>query len=417
MSQSFLFFVGIDWATEKHNVCVVDGEGNKVAECEARHSGTGLQQLLDWLRQQTAVPPDQVAFAIEMPTGAVVDTLLEHNYPGFHLNPKQSDRFRDRHSVAGAKDDRLDAYVIADSLRTDRRCFHPIQLDDPQIVRLRTLSRLEDDLGQDWSRLTNQLRQQLHRYFSQMLELSPAADEPWMWELLQTAPLPALARKLRRPQVQKILTRYRIRRFSTQQVLERLRTPPLPVAPGIAEAASEACLLLILRLRLLAQQRRDVAQRMQAILVELAEDSHRQQHRDVQVLCSLPGVGRIIAATMLVEASQPLANRDYHALRAYGGVAPVTWQSGKRRQVIMRYGCNSRLRNAFYHWARVSLRKDTHSRAHYHRLRAKGHSHGRALRGVADRLLAMLVSMLRSGTCYDPLRRSSAQLPAELSAL
>jgi transposase len=417
MSQFFLFFVGIDWGTEKHSVCVLDREGNKVAECQAQHSGTGLQQLIDWLRQQTGMVPDQVAFALEAPAGAVVDTLLEHSYQGFHINPKQVDRFRDRHSVAGVKDDSLDAYVIADSLRTDRHCFHPIQPDDPLIHRLRTLSRLEDDLGQDWSRLTNQLRQQLHRYFPQMLQLSPAADEPWMWELLQTAPLPTMAGKLRCSQVQKILTRYRIRRFSAQQVREQLQTPPLPVAPGIAEAASEACLLLILRLHLLAQQIKHVAKCLKSILADLAEDTHRKQHRDVQVLSSLPGVGRIIAATMLVEAAQPLVNRDYHALRAYGGIAPVTRQSGKRRQVIMRYACNQRLWNALYHWARVSLQKDDRSRVHYHRLRQKGHSHGRALRGVADRLLAMLVSMLRSGTAYDPKRRSSNQLAAELLAL
>src|SRR5438270_12003349 len=132
MSQSFLFFVGIDWGTEKHSVCVLDREGNKVAECQALHSGTGLQQLLDWLRKQTGVAPDQVACGIEAPAGAVVDTLLAHRYPGFHINPKQMDRFRDRHTVAGVKDDSLDAYVIADSLRTDRPCFHPIQVDDPQ---------------------------------------------------------------------------------------------------------------------------------------------------------------------------------------------------------------------------------------------------------------------------------------------
>jgi hypothetical protein len=95
----------------------------------------------------------------------------------------------------------------------------------------------------------------------------------------------------------------------------------------------------------------------------------------------------------------------------------VTRQSGKRRQVIMRHACNQRLRNALYHWARVSLQNDDRSRAHYHGLRKKGHSHGRALRGVVDRLLAMLVSMLRSGTAYDPKRRSSNQLAAELLAL
>jgi hypothetical protein len=95
----------------------------------------------------------------------------------------------------------------------------------------------------------------------------------------------------------------------------------------------------------------------------------------------------------------------------------VTRQSGKRRQVIMRHACNQRLRNALYHWARVSLQNDDRSRAHYHGLRKKGHSHGRALRGVVDRLLAMLVSMLRRGTTYVPKRRASNQLAAEQLAL
>lgn len=406
MSHSFLFFVGIDWATENHTICLLDREGSIIGKRQVPHSGLGLQQFVGWLHEQTHVPSEQVAFGIEMPAGAIVETLVEHRYQGFHLNPKQMDRFRDRHTVAGAKDDSRDAYVIADSLRTDLHCFRPILLDDPQILRIRALSRLEDDLGQDWSRLTSQLREQLHRYFSQMLELSSAADEPWVWELIQAAPLPAQAHKLKLPTVQKILTHYHIRRFSAQQVLEKLHTPPLPVAPGVAEAASEVCLLFILRLQSLAQQKREVARRISETIAALAEDAERKEHRDVQVLYSLPGVGRIIVATMLAEASQPLAQRDYHALRSYGGSAPVTRQSGKRKQVLMRYGCSQRLRRALYHWARVSLQKDARSRDHYHRLRGKGHSHGRALRGVVDRLLAMLVSMLRHGTEYDPARRS-----------
>ena len=97
----------------------------------------------------------------------------------------------DRHSVAGAKDDRRDAFVLADSLRTDQHCFKQVQIDDPMIIRIRELSRLEDDLQQDWCRLTNQLGEQLHRYYPQMLHLSPAADDPWLWELLGLVPLPA----------------------------------------------------------------------------------------------------------------------------------------------------------------------------------------------------------------------------------
>jgi transposase len=406
VQASFLFFVGIDWATENHQVCVLDREGEPVAERQVRHSGSGIQEFISWLGQHTGVPAEQVAVAIEMPSGAIIETLVEHNYQAFSLNPKQLDRFRDRHTVAGAKDDRRDAFVLADSLRTDLHCFHRIRLDAPEIIRIRTLSRLEDSLLQDWSRLTNQLREQLHRYFPQILELSAAADEVWVWDLLEAAPLPSLASKLKRQQVDKILSRRRIRRFTAEHIIEKFKAQALPVAPGTAEAASEACLLLIARLRLLAQQRKEVEQRIEQQLTGWGADPERTEHRDVQLLLSLPGIGRVVTATMLAEASQPLAERDYHALRSYAGVAPVTRQSGKRkRQVVMRYGCNQRLRNALYHWARVSLQKDSRSRDHYHRLRQKGHSHGRALRGVLDRLLAMLISILQHQHPYDPQRR------------
>jgi transposase len=124
----------------------------------------------------------------------------------------------------------------------------------------------------------------------------------------------------------------------------------------------------------------------------------------------LPGIGPVIAATMLAEASQPLRDRDYQALRHYGGAAPVTRQSGKRKVMVMRYACHERLRNALYHWSRTSMQKDARAKQHYAELRRRGHSHGRALRGLADRNLAMLVSMLKSKTLYDSARRGSAAL-------
>ncbi len=125
------------------------------------------------------------------------------------------------------------------------------------------------------------------------------------------------------------------------------------------------------------------------------------------ILRSLPGVGRVVAATMLAEASRLLAARDYHGLRTQAGVAPVTRQSGKRLLVGMRYACNPRLRNALYYWGFISVRYDAHSRQHYQLLRGRGHSHGRALRGVVDRLLTVLMAMLAAQTTYDPARRSA----------
>ena len=89
------------------------------------------------------------------------------------------------------------------------------------------------------------------------------------------------------------------------------------------------------------------------------------------------------------------------------------WRTtGKKKQVVMRYGCNGRLREALYHWSRISVQIDDYSRQHYHRLRASGHSHGRALRGIGDRLLSVLISMLKNQTIYDPMRRSQKQVNA-----
>jgi len=282
----------------------------------------------------------------------------------------------------------------------------------PTVIRIRELSRLEHDMQQDWSRLTNQLRDHIHRYYPQLLGLSPAADEPWIWELLLMAPLPAQALKLRKSRVQQLLSRFRIRRLSAEQVLTELKVKPLPVAAGTAEVASECCALIIARLKLLHQQRVEVGRRIEAVLDEMTAmaEGGESHERDVEVLRSFPGIGRVVAATILAEASQPLAERNYHALRSYSGIAPVTRQSGKKKQVVMRYGCNGRLREALYHWSRISVQIDDRSRQHYHQLRASGHSHGRALRGIGDRLLSVLVSMLKTQTTYDPLRRAANQM-------
>jgi len=113
---------------------------------------------------------------------------------------------------------------------------------------------------------------------------------------------------------------------------------------------------------------------------------------------------------MLAEAGAALADRDYTTLRTRSGVAPVTRRSGKKLTVLMRYACNQRLRNACHYWAQGAIRWDPRSAQYYARLRAKGHRHGRALRGVADRLQAMLIAMLRNDTLYDPTHHQAPRV-------
>lgn len=414
----YLFYVGVDWATEAHRVVVLDAARRPVADRVVPHTGVALAALAEDLATQAAGEVARVAIAIEVPRGPVVETLLERGFAVFALNPKQLDRFRDRHSVAGAKDDRRDAWVLADALATDRAAFRSLCSDTPAVIRLRELGRTEDELQQELTRLANRLREQLLRFYPQALTLCPAAQEPWFWALLALAPTPAAAQALGRKQVAALLRAHRIRRLTTDEVLAQLQVPAVHVAPGTAEAASEHIAWLLLRVRLVHEQRRECAQRLEQVLEALAEGELGQpgEQRDVTILRSLPGVGRVVTATLLAEAAAAVTTRDYHALRAQTGAAPITRQSGKRWAVGMRYACNGRLRTAVYHWARVSVQCDAHSCHHYAQLRARGHSHARALRGVVDRLLRILIVMLKTHTLYDPGRRRPIAQPVEQTA-
>jgi transposase len=347
-----------------------------------------------------------VAVAIERPHGVLIDALLEHGFAVFSINPKQLDRFRDRFSVAGAKDDSRDALVLASSLHTDPQAFRRVEPEDPLIIQLREVSRAHRNLERDHRRLCNQLRDQLNRFFPQVLELSNAADEPWVWRLLERFPSPDKVRHAHQSSVERILREHRISRLTAMEALETLKSAPLPVAEGVVEAATQHIALLLPRLYLVNDQRRQCEQHMSRLIKKVAEAEDAQpgpkrEHRDVEILLSQPGVGDIVAAAVLAEAYQPLVQRNYHVLRTCGGIAPVTRQSGKTRNVSMRYACNHRLRQAFHWWGNTVCHKDPKAHALYQEHRRRNHSHARAVRAVMDRRLNILMACLRSGRLYE----------------
>jgi transposase len=412
MSGQFRWFVGIDWATVEHRVCLLDVAGSRVAERSVVHGGAGLLELCGWLLEASGAAAAEIAAAIEVPRGPVVETLLERGFAVFAVNPKQLDRFRDRFSVAGAKDDSRDAFVLAHSLRTDRHAFRRLAVDDALVIELREWSRIHEELKQEQTRLSNRMRDQLWRYYPQATELSDDLADNWFLDLWQQVPSPAKAARAREKTIARILKNHRIRRLDAAQVLSVLRRVPLTVAPGTVEAAIAHIRTIVARLRLVNQQIKAAERRLDELCAAIeaaAESSPGQicEQRDVAILRSCPGLGRITTATLLAEACEPLRRRDYHALRVLAGVAPVTRRSGKSCIVVRRHACNSRLQNAVYLWARVGSVRDPVGKQRYAALRRRGHSHARALRSVGDRLLYVLCALLQRQTLFNPDHKSS----------
>ena len=412
LDEELGFFVGFDWGSETHRVSLFDASGTLIGRRDVAHSANGYAALAEWLVRSTGAEPHRIGVAIETTHGPAVDALIDRGFRVYALNPKQLDRFRDRYSVAGAKDDTRDADTLGRSLRTDRPAFRLLSPDNPLIVQLREATRSANDLTRDLGRATNRMRDLLWRYYPQMLALDDNLAAGWLLELWQLAPTPAQGAKLHKETIARILKAHRIRRLDAEQVRTILKEPPLPCAPGVSEAAVGHIRLLVARIRLLNSQIKATQTLIESLcgplagpaIVEPGESVPGQttEQRDVTILHSLPGIGRNVLGALLAEASEPLRRRDYHAIRALAGQAPVTVRSGKSCFVKRRLACNKRLAMAMYHWGRVAIIHDAKSKQRYAALRARGCTHGRALRGVVERLLKLVCVLLQRQVAFDP---------------
>ena len=266
------WFVGVDWGSQTHQACVIDVAGTLLGERAFEHGGQGLSEMADWVLSVTAGEADQVGVAIETPRGPVVESLMERGFAVHAINPKQLDRFRDRISPAGAKDDRRDARVLASALRTDPHCLRRLGPTDPAIVELREWSRISEELTRERVRLANRMREQLWRYYPQLL--AATSDEvaaPWALDLWRRLPTPVAAQRVREATLAKLLQQHRIRRVDAATLRERLRAPAVRVAPGAAEAAAAHVRLLAERLVLINRQLGHARRQLDRLVQQLAE--------------------------------------------------------------------------------------------------------------------------------------------------
>lgn len=395
------WFAGVDWAKQTHHVRLTDDSGKDIGERIFKHGGEGLADMAKWLIDKTQANAEDIRVAIEVPHGPVVETLMERGFSVNAINPKQLDRFRDRFSVSGAKDDSRDARVLASALRTDPQCFRHVTPVDPTLVELREWSRIADELIGERNRLIARMREQLWRYFPAFLDFEEDVGTGWVLDLWELAPTPQKARRVRKASVAEVLKKARIRRFDADQALAMLRQKPVTVQDGAVAAATAHIETIVARTRLVNRQLAQAHQKLDELTERLVGASDGHEQHDAAILRSLPGVGRIVLATLLSEAWEPLRRRDYHALRNLCGVAPVTKRSGKTCMVMRRRACHPRLANAVYYWARIAVQRDSICKAKYLALRERGHGFARALRSVADRQLNVACAMLRDGTLFD----------------
>ena len=111
-----------------------------------------------------------VVVGIETDRGLLVQALVAAGYQIYAINPLAVDRYRDRHSVSGAKSDAADAKVLADLVRTDRNNHRPVAGDSEQVEAVKLLARAHQALVHTRQRQVNQLRSTLREFYPAALE-------------------------------------------------------------------------------------------------------------------------------------------------------------------------------------------------------------------------------------------------------
>jgi hypothetical protein len=391
-----VIFVGDDWAETHHDVVVLDEAGTRLARRRVAEGLDGIGEL-HALVAEHADSPSEVVIGIETDRGLWVSALVEAGYEVFAINPFASSRYRDRHTVSGAKSDPGDALVLADLVRTDRHQHRPVAADSELAEAVKVLARAHQTLIWTRQRQLNGLRSALREYY-------PAALEAFGGDLggrdalamLERAPSPEQGRALSISAIRSTLRRAgRQRNVETRaaEIQAALRCPQLapPHLVGRAlAAATRASVAVALELtRQIAELEREL------------EDAFRA-HPDAEILGSLPGLGTVLGARVLGEfGDAPNRYQDGKRRRCYAGTAPITKASGSRRVVLARFARNRRLADALYLWAFSALRRSAGARALYDRQRARGATHHQALRALANRLVGILHGCLDHHTPYN----------------
>ena len=393
---------GVDWATTDHVACVVDAAGQVRARFSAAHDRAGIRKLIGGLRAEGAAE-----VAIERGEGVLVDALLAAGLTVVVITSRQVRNLRSRYGAAGAKDDRFDAFVLADVLRTDRARLRPLVPDSPATLALRAAVRARRDLVAHRVAACNQLRAHLDVSFPAGTRLFAELDSRISLAFLTRFGSQDAAGALGEGDIAAWLKTlpHRGKAAGPEQLLARLRAAPAG-ATG-AEGAARAAVTSALVTTLVA-----ITAQIRALEAEIA--AQLAAHPNAHVFTSLPRAGMLRAARLLAEIGDCRSRfPDPESLTGLAGAAPVTRQSGKHSSAGFRWAVNRQLRDAVCDFAADSRHASPWAAGIYDAARARGKDHPHAVRITARAWLHVIWRCWQDGTTYDPDKHRALQRTLE----
>ncbi len=404
-------YCGIDWASDHHDVAVVNDDGQVLARGRVGNDAAGFAQALTLLADAGDTANDPIPVGIKTDRGLWIAALRETGRVIYPINPLAASRYRARYAVSGAKSDATDAVLLANIVRTDPDAHRPLPADTELAQAIRVLARAQQDAVWARQQIGNQLRDLLKDFYPAAIIAfaglpSGGLARPDARTILAAAPTPGQAAKLTPARLRRLLIKAG-RRRDLDRDAERLRavfTDTYLHQPPVLENAMGIQLTALLRQFEAANAAAD----------ELAEAAiaHFEQHPDAEIITSFPGLGNLAGARVLAEIGDDRTRfTDARGLKAFAGSAPITRASGKKTIVRHRHIKNRRLATVGSIWALASLRSSPGARRHYDARRAAGDWNRQAQRHLFNKFLGQLHHCLQTGQPYNEHRAFPPPLP------
>jgi transposase len=397
-----MHYVGIDWADQKHDVCILAEDGRVLSEFVISHNWDGFEQLRAILKAL-----DRLEINLERSDGLLVDWLIGQGWPVYVTPPAIVAKRRPRRS----KDDRGDAYLLASLRRSGDRDSRPVVVQSKLVEELHQVTQAFDQLQKQQHRMTNQLRQILKAYYPAAVGLFSQLHSPLSLAFLAAYPTPEAAQAASADHLQAFFKQQRYRWMQRFEEIYQELQQPAPPARVCAGYVSHV-LALVAVLQTLHEQLQALERRMKDLF---------NAHPEASWWRAFPGAGPLTAPRLLARIGDQ-RNRfpTAEALQALGGTVPITRRSGKKTVVEFRVACSHPLRNASMDLARNSIRKSGWARSYFRDQLARGHSTHRAYRALARTWLRIIWKLWQTGELYDEARhvanRSRKGLPASLES-
>jgi len=381
--------VGIDVGKRHHVAVILDANGQQVGRAlRFANDQVGFEQL----RNQLAATGEVILIGLEA-TGhywlALYAMLSGAGYELVVLNALQIHAYR-KSGIRKRKNDRYDAYWIADYIRISRHSQQ--HQPQPELLQLRELTRFRASLTDQIGDCKRKVISILDRVFPEYESLFSNVFIQTSRRLLAEALTPDEFADFDLAELAQLLAQTSRGRHGQAKAEEIQTLARRSVGIGfLGDALRVQMSCLLQQLTLLDAQR----QQLEAEITTLMD-------RLPQHITSIPGVGPVTGAIILAEIGDVQRFAAPEKLVAYAGIDPTVFQSGQfsASQTRMSKRGSPYLRHALWQAAFMATQHDPQLREFYQRKRAEGKAHGTAVGAVSRKLLHRIYVILKEQRPY-----------------